>query len=336
MQRIIAIFIALFIVALGAGVVLFVHFSRYESPKDVTIYFAKGSSLRHISKRLEKNHVIPNHLFFELLARVQSKTKNLKAGEYEFEKGLKPSAVLTMLVEGKVKLYSITIPEGFNLKGIGKRLEEKGLTQPEEWEQIIKDPKLIESLGIETVSLEGYLFPDTYLYEKRSTTRDLVEQMISLFKKQITPEMIDKAKERGLSFHQWVTLASIVEKETGVPDERPLIAAVFLNRIQKGMLLQTDPTVIYGIKNFDGNLTRRHLERDTPYNTYTRPGLPPGPIASPGLDSLKAVLNPANSEFLYFVSKGNGSHHFSKTLAEHNEAVSYYQLKRGNPPEGEQ
>lgn len=332
MKPILSFLIILFILTLLLSIMWIFNLLDYQSPQTHLIYFDRGTSLRQMSQELEKQEVIPNALFFELFTRLQKKGKLLKAGEYEFAEGIKTAAVLKMMVEGKNKLYPLTIPEGFNLGQIGKAVISRGIATTDEWDKLVREKTLIESLDIESETLEGYLFPDTYLTEKRTTGEQLITNMLQLFKKKITEDQIKKADEAELSLHKWVTLASIIEKETGVAKERPLIAAVFSNRLNKNMPLQSDPTVIYGIKDFDGNLTRKHLETDTPYNTYTRPGLPPGPICSPGLESLMAVLNPENSDYLYFVGKGDGSHHFSKTLEEHNQAVAHYQLKRGNPP----
>ncbi len=312
-------FLFLLLVLLVGGSLKIYSFLQYHSPEGIYLYFERGSSLRSISKILADHQLIPDPLLFEILARLQRKGNRLKAGEYEFSAGLTPLQIMDKMVKGEVKLYSLTIPEGWNLKEIEKLFVEKGLLSSEDQTPF-------------TSNLEGYLFPDTYLYERRHTAKDLVAMMKDLFQKKITDALMEQAKIKGFSLHEWVTLASIIEKETAIADERGLIASVFINRLNRGMPLQTDPSVIYGIVNFDGNLTRRHLETDTPYNTYTRTGLPPGPICSPGLESLMAVLNPVQNDFLYFVAKGDGTHYFSRTLEEHNRAVNYYQLHRGPPP----
>lgn len=320
MKKLFTILIILFILLViigGAGVYWFLH---YQSPETTVVEFQKGTSLRTLTGELQRAKVIPHAKAFEWFVRLQKKDKQIKSGEYEFEKGLKPNQVLTILVEGRVKYYPITIPEGYNLKDMEKLFIGRGLTTKEEWASIITK---YETSGN---PLEGYLFPNTYYLEKSTTIHQLIDQMIKQTNLQITSERELRLKEMGFSVRQWITLASIVEKETGLASERPLIASVFLNRLKIGMPLQTDPTVIYGIKNFSGNLTREHLQTDHPYNTYTRSGIPPGPICSPGLASLLAILNPAKEEYLYFVAKGNGSHYFSKTLEEHNQAVQKFQL----------
>lgn len=314
MRKILLIFTLLIVAGLGAR---WFQFRHTPNPKTVLVYFEEGTSLRRISRLLEKEGVITQAPLFEIYARLSGEGRKLKSGEYEFRTGLKPPQILRMMVKGLVKHYPFTVPEGFTLAEIGKSAIARRITTAEEWSRLTAGK-----------NLEGYLFPDTYLIERRSTGEDLVKDMAALFKKKITPELIQKGADIGFSLHQWVTLASLIEKETGAAAERPLIASVFLNRLQLGMLLQTDPSVIYGIPNFDGNLTRRHLETPGPYNTYINPGLPPGPICSPGLESLKAVIGAPQTDYLYFVSKGDGTHHFSKSLAEHQNAVIQYQLRR--------
>ncbi|MFQ5717561.1 MAG: endolytic transglycosylase MltG, partial [Nitrospinales bacterium] len=191
------------------------------------------------------------------------------------------------------------------------------------------DRSLIDSLDIPGENLEGYLFPETYHFDKNTDERAIVKTMVDTFKRRaLKPEYLDRARELGFSFHKIITLASLIEKETGREDERELISAVFHNRLRKNMRLQCDPTVIYALKNFDGNLRKKDLGIDSPYNTYRYAGLPPGPIANPGLESIRAALYPASANYIYFVSKQNGSHEFSSALADHNRAVRKYQLKK--------
>ncbi|OGP08268.1 MAG: hypothetical protein A2048_07490 [Deltaproteobacteria bacterium GWA2_45_12] len=308
------------------------YFFAYQNPQTIILEIPPGASLKTISRLLFENKVIPHKLSFELYARLIKKANKLKAGEYELEAGLRPLQVLDKMVAGQVRQYALTIPEGFNLDQIGDILITKGLATKQEWFLLKKETSLLRPLGVEATSLEGYLFPETYTYTKTSTAKNLMENMVRLFAKKLMDEEKNKAASMGLNLHQWVTLASLIEKETGLGSERPLIAGVFLNRLKLGMLLQTDPSVIYGIPHFNGNLTLADLERDTPYNTYTRPGLPPGPICSPGWESMQAVLHPAQTQALYFVGKGDGSHFFSENLDQHNQAVRYYQLRQGREP----
>jgi UPF0755 protein len=188
-------------------------------------------------------------------------------------------------------------------------------------------------LGVNATTLEGYLYPDTYNFPRFTKPEEILRTMVARFHQFFTPEVKAQAAALNMTEHEVVTLASIIEKETGQEDERPLIAAVFQNRLKKKYPLQSDPTVIYDIPNFDGNLTRAQLTTSTPFNTYMHPGLPPGPIANPGIKSILAALHPAPVSYLYFVSKNDGSHQFSSTLTEHNQAVHHYQKKRTRPSE---
>lgn len=323
--------LALIIVAAGITYQLTVWLN-YESPHQISIKLERGESLKRITQVLAEHQVVPDPFFFEVYIRLNQADKKIKAGDYIFPDKIQPADVLQILVKGQVQYFSVTIPEGYNFYQIGKIFSEKKITGFEDWDQLIDDEELIQSLNIPSSILEGYLYPDTYYYTQDDDVRDLIKMMNKNFWKNISPEGLKQAQEKGFNLNQWVTLASIIEKETGAWFERPLIASVFLNRMKIGMKLQTDPTVIYGIVNFDGNLTRRHLTTDHSYNTYTRTGLPPTPICSPGNDSLQSVLFPAQKDYLYFVSKGDGTHYFSKTLKQHNHAVRYYQLKRGSPP----
>jgi UPF0755 protein len=211
---------------------------------------------------------------------------------------------------------------------ISQRLHDAGLVGASEFLETVADPALPESLGIPGLTLEGYLYPETYRLPRNLSSDEIARIMVEQFER-IWQSVEAVAANQDLSKHEVVTLASIVEKETAAPEERPLIASVFLNRLREGMRLETDPTVIYGVKDFDGNLTRKHLrDRSNIYNTYRIRGLPPGPIASPGIDSLRAVLEPAETEYFYFVSRGDGTHVFSRNYQEHLQAVRRYQLRR--------
>ena len=211
---------------------------------------------------------------------------------------------------------------------ISQQLEVAGLGTQSAFTTLAHDPNFCTSLGIDSDNLEGYLFPDTYFFEKGMPPETILATMVTRFQKVFVPAWKNRARQRGLSVHQVVTLASIIEKETGTPDERALISSVFHNRLKRNMRLQSDPTVIYGISNFNGNLTRKDLKTPSPYNTYIIKGLPPGPIANPGRLAMEAALFPVNSKFYFFVSKNDTTHHFSATLKEHNRAVGKYQLGR--------
>jgi UPF0755 protein len=227
-----------------------------------------------------------------------------------------------------VRTHPVVIPEGKRATEIADLLAEAGLADRDDFLEVVFDPQSPERLGVEGTSLEGYLFPDTYRFARGLAPSKIAEAMVREFKR-VYEGLPAAEAEPVLSMREQVTLASIVEKETGAAHERPLIAAVFLNRLRRGMRLETDPTVIYGIENFDGNLRRVHLQdAGNLYNTYKIRGLPPGPISNPGLDALRAVRQPADSPYLYFVSQNNGTHAFSKTYAEHERAVDRYQRRR--------
>jgi len=287
-----------------------------------------GQDFKTTSTRLQKIGVINNLLKFKLFARLKGYDKKIKAGEYLLSSSMSPDEILEKMVRGKVHLYKVTIPEGFNIKQIASIIAHAGLLKDEKFLSTATDSSLIHEMGIDAASFEGYLFPDTYLFPKDVSSKKIITTMLNRFRSTFTPEWKKQAQLLGFTIHQVVTLASIIEKETGDPRERPIISSVFHNRLKKRMRLQSDPTVIYGILNFDGNITRKHLTTTTPYNTYKIKGLPPGPIASPGFKSIEAALFPADTRFLYFVSKNDTTHEFSTNIKDHNRAVRKYQLRR--------
>jgi UPF0755 protein len=287
-----------------------------------------GASLGEVARDLESRGLIRNAVGFKLLARYRELDGALQVGEYEISAELAPGEILARIVEGRVVVYEVVIPEGLTASQIALRVEAAGLASAADFSAFASDPESAGSLGIEGSNLEGYLFPETYRLPRGLGAREVAKVFVDQFF-QVWREIESEAQSQKLSMLEVVTLASIVEKETAAPEERPLIASVFRNRLKRGMRLETDPTVIYGIPDFDGNLRRRDLENaENPYNTYQIPGLPPGPIANPGADALRAVVNPAKSEYLFFVSRNDGTHFFSKTYAEHDRAVDRYQRKR--------
>jgi UPF0755 protein len=250
----------------------------------------------------------------------------LKAGEMALDPSQTVWRIIDSLAKGSYKLYPFTVPEGRNIYDIAQMVEAQGFGPAAEFLSLCRDKSFIRSLGLNVDSLEGYLFPETYNFPKSTPLKTIIKAMTATFLK-VWEKLEPQARERALTSHEVVTLASIVEKETGLARERSLIAGVFLNRLARGMKLQTDPTVIYGLlPNFNGNLTSKDLATPTPYNTYVIAGLPPGPIANPGEESLQAVIRAdVMQPYLYFVSKNDGSHYFSKTLEEHNRMVNKYQ-----------
>ncbi len=292
----------------------------------VVIEFEPGVSFNRIARVLKEKGIIRDLNAFTLLARLRGSTKKSQAGEYEFNASMLPFQVLEKIERGLVVKHPVTIPEGYNIMEVADTLEREGLSGKERFIAKVSDRVFLSSIGIDSSSAEGFLFPDTYQFPKGITEEAMIKNMVSRFREVFTGELASRTHEIGMSVNEVVTLASVVEKETGEASERPRIARVFLNRIMKGIPLQSDPTVIYGIKDFNGNLTKKDLLTGTPYNTYRKRGLPEGPIANPGIDSIKAVLYPEDGDYLYFVSKNNGTHHFSKTLSEHNRAVYQYQV----------
>ena len=292
-------------------------------PVEITI--PAGASFRWTAKELARRHVVDDELSFRVLAWIRGAEKHIKAGRYLFDKAATPDVVLARLTSGDVFIEKITIPEGYTIHDVAKRLAEKGRGTPDSILKIMEDPEFIRTAGLAgETSLEGYLFPATYDLPDGLSTEDFLKTMVREFLGRLNPALRQAAQERGLTLHQWVTLASIIQKESGKEEEMPLISAVFHNRLKLGMPLQADPTVIYGLKKFEGKLTKRDLAADSPYNTYQIAGLPPGPIANPGLAALSAAVCPAPVEYLYFVARGDGYHSFSGTLDEHNEAVRRY------------
>ncbi len=303
-------------------------------PPAKVIYVKRGMPLRQVGHLLQQQGIIRSKTFFIFLATLLGEKTLIKAGEYEFDSPMQPLRVLETLVKGQVKRHLVTVPEGYTLDQIAQLLEDQKIVDREEFLQKASSPILIASLGLPVKGtpsadrLEGYLFPETYHFYRGMDPEEVIRSMVNQFKRVLGPELIGETSRMGISEQQAVILASIIEKETPLPEEKPLISAVFYNRLARGMPLQSDPTVIYGIKNFNGNLTKDDLQRPTPYNTYVRPGLPPSPICNPGKDSLVAALHPAPVSYLYFVSKNDGSHYFSSQIEDHNRAVWDYQKNR--------
>ena len=294
------------------------------------ILVKKGSALKTVSAILEKEGIIRSRHLFVAFTTLLGKKMEIKAGEYELHTAMRPFQVLDALVRGQVIDHLVTIPEGFTLAQIAQHLEDSNIVEKAAFLEKATSTAFIASLDLGPgvrPTLEGYLFPDTYHFYKEMDVEKVIQRMVQQFRKVFTAELASQAVQRGMSEQDVVTLASIIEKETSLPEEKPLVSAVFHNRLRLKMPLQSDPTVIYGLKDFKGNIKREHLTKPTPYNTYLLMGLPPGPISNPGKYSLLAALSPAAVPYLYFVSKGDGTHHFSSTFAEHNRAVMKYQMK---------
>lgn len=294
----------------------------------VRIDVERGEPFRTTARKLEAAGLVPSAAALTLWARWKGIDRQIQHGAYRFTEAEPPVALVEKMRSGEAMAVRVTLPEGATARDLVRLLERAELGDGARYLALIRDPAFAHSLGVSADGLEGYLFPDTYFFSPLDPPERVLGAFVDRFQEVFTPDMAAETERQGLTVHEVVTLASVVEKETGRDEERPLVAAVFRNRLRLGMPLQADPTVIYGLTDFDGNLTRKDLETPTPYNTYTVAGLPPGPIANPGRASLLAVLHPADAPYLYFVAKADGSHEFNTTLADHNRAVHRYQRPR--------
>lgn len=329
-------------IAAAASIALGLALSGLHTPADPeaaarVFWVAPGESLSPIAQRLDASGLLPARSLFGprvlvLYARLIGKDRAIKSGEYDLSAAMTPLEILDKIVQGKVKMHEVTLPEGMRLDEIAIRLGEAGITDGDGFLTLARDAGFARGLGIEANSFEGYAYPETYRFRRHTAPEDVLGRMLAEFRGRLTPEDLAAVAASGFTLHEIVTLASIVEKESARIDERPLISGVYRNRLRIGMRLQSDPTVIYGIVqtrgSFDGDIRSRDLREDTAWNTYTRGGLPPSPIASPSIEAIRAVLFPADVPFLYFVARNDGSHEFSKNLTEHNSAVKRYQSKR--------
>ena len=297
----------------------------------VSLMVPTGASVESIGRQLHELGLVRHPLLFRALVSLRGLGGTLKAGEYQLEGPLSLEQIADLIARGEVVRHEVTFPEGKVIEEMADIAEARGIPAVE-FLAAARDPALVRDLDPLAPDLEGYLFPDTYdLPSGTNRGAVLVQRMVQRFRGVVEPLQADLAAQ-GLSLREVITLASVVERETARPDERPRIAAVFRNRLDKKMPLQTDPTVIYALRKagrWDGNIRKKDLDIESPYNTYRRPGLPPGPIASPGRESILAALHPAAARDLYFVSRNDGSHQFSETLTEHERAVDRYQRSRG-------
>lgn len=335
MKRLIGVIVAILVIALlgyGGWVFLGVErsFKGYEAAEQF-VDIPPGTGTVGMGRRLAEAGVVRSAAAFRIAVWLSGAGRRLQAGEYRFDRPMSASAVVDKIARGDVYLRAITFREGLTIRQTAALYEERGFGPAADFIKAAGNAEAIQSLDPDARDLEGYLFPDTYTLPRRATAEQLVSRMVAGFQKVLTPELQQQAGARGLSIRELVTLASIVEKETGRAEERPLVAAVYANRLKIGMGLQCDPTVIYALEKagrFNGNLTRDDLHNyDSPYNTYRYQGLPPGPIAAPGRASLEAAANPANAPYLYFVSRNDGSHAFAATLDEHNRNVFEFQKR---------
>lgn len=330
------------VVAAGTLLLLLLPFLFYlhflQSPRGSgkvvkVVDFSSGSSMKRISEELAKARIISSSSLFTIYARLENADEKAKAGTYRFSDAMTPRQILSMLEAGDVYELRFSVPEGYSIYQIAEMLNSRGIFKKESFLRQCFNPEILSELGIQAKSVEGFLCPSTYTIRPRTDESALIRDMVSRFRSTYKRTFGERARIRGLRQFEIVTLASMIEKEAVVAEEKPLIASVFHNRLKLKMPLQSDPTSIYGVRAFAGKITKRDILRDTPYNTYRIKGLPPGPIGSPSIDAIKAVLNPAKTRYLYFVAKMDGTHHFSETLEEHNQAVLKY-LKGQEQPEG--
>lgn len=296
-------------------------------PPSKVVVIPDGSTFQYVAALLEREGLIKNRSVFVLIGKSQSADRKVQAGEYELNPGMTPAEILSKLLNGEVLLHPLTIPEGLTITQIADMVSQQGLTDHVEFLRLAKDREFVASLGIKAETLEGYLYPDTYKFPRSIQAREVLVDMVEQLRQVVGPDLLARMQELKMTMHEVLTLASVIEKETGSGGERPEISAVFHNRLKKHIPLQSDPTVIYGLPAFDGNLHKKDLLSPSPYNTYRVQGLPPGPIANPGIQAIRAALYPSDSRSLYFVSRNDGTHQFSATLIEHNKAVEKYQKR---------
>lgn len=314
---------ALFLVYIGIQLFVPSDIGSIGAPQ-VEIEIPPGTTYKQAINILRKHNLIRDKTVFIVVGKLSGLDRKVRAGYYSFMGKMSPFQVFKRLVSGKIIEYEITVIEGDSLLEIGRKLETYRLVSVDDFDALARDKELMTHLGIEAPSLEGYLFPQTYRIPKGATPRAIVRLMVNTLRDTYTEKLRERAGKLGWSEREVLTMASIIEKEAIVDEERPVISAVYHNRLKKGMLLQADPTSIYGVKSSKERITLSDLKRKTEYNTYLIKGLPPGPIASPGLKSIMAALYPANVPYLYFVSQGDGTHRFSKTWTEHEQAVKRF------------
>lgn len=294
------------------------------------IEIPQGTGTADIARRLVDAGVVEDRVRFRVALQLSGRSRSLQAGEYRFDRPMTPIEVIDKLARGDVYARRITFPEGLTISDLAGIYEARGFGKKKEFLDAAANESAIADLDPAARDLEGYLFPETYAVPRSAAASALVGMMVERFRDLYSDELRMRAAERGLTTRQVVTLASLVEKETAKAEERPIVAAVYLNRLKRGMAMQADPTLVYALQKagrYDGNIRRVDLAFDSPYNTYKYPGLPPGPIAAPGKASIDAVLAPASVPYLYFVSRNDGSHVFAETLQQHNANVYEYQIQ---------
>ena len=322
-----------YVVMKGAGIALFAISAKDSgSTETVVVEITRGQNINEIAQSLSSRSVISDTTKFVRLGRLARKLNKIKAGEYKLSASMSPLQIYRIITSGVSIGHLFTVREGQNMYEIADNLQNKGFTTSARFLSLCKSPNFMTSIGFPNPpppSLEGYLFPDTYSLNKQTAIEEIVKRMVKRFQNVWTEEHQRLSEQMGMTQHEVITLASVIEKETGVPYERPVISSVFHNRLKKRMRLQSDPTTIYGIwEKFQGNIHKEDLHKPTPYNTYTISGLPIGPIANPGKEAIEAALHPASSDYLFFVSHNDGTHEFTRSFREHSMAVKKFQLDR--------
>jgi len=334
-KLLLSLLVVVVLVAGGAAASVFYMVNRIQQPykgfpePERFVEIPPGTGAAEIRRRLVEAGVVSDELSFRAALMWTGQSRALKAGEYRFDRPMSVVDVVEKLARGDVYGHPITFPEGLTIREMADIVESRGFGKADEFIKAARDGSLVNDLDPAAKDLEGYLFPDTYMVPRKTDAATLVRVMVSRFETVVTPSLLAEAAALGLNARQLMTLASMVEKETGKAEERPLVAAVYRNRLDKNMAMQADPTVVYALVQagtYDGNIRKRDLSFDSPYNTYKYAGLPPGPIASPGRAALEAALAPADVDYLYFVSRNDGSHAFAETLAKHNANVQEYQV----------
>jgi UPF0755 protein len=296
----------------------------HTTSRNLEIEIPKGTTFRQAVELLQGQNLIRDRRIFLIMGRLTGTDRKIRAGFYSLWSGMSPFEVLTILLKGKIVEYEVKILEGDSLLEIADAFAKTGIITPEEFMELAKNGDLLSFHEISAPSVEGYVFPDTYTIPKGMAARDALDTMIARMREKYTDKLAARAQELGMTRNQVLTLASIIEKEAVIDSERSVISAVYHNRLRKNMQLQADPTAIYGVKSSKERITLNDLKRKTAYNTYAIKGLPPGPIASPGLKSIVAALYPENVPYLYFVAQDDRSHRFAETEKEHAENVKLY------------
>jgi len=310
-------------------------YSQVFLPRDIpeqarAFSIPQGASLSDVLQRLEDLDLAPSPLYVRIIIAWDGKRVVVKKGHYLLPQQASTWEILEIFEQGKVELHKVTIPEGLDKWQVADILGDQRWGDRDAFLKLINSNAFIRDVDPNALDLEGYLYPETYMFPKDATPEEILQSMVNQFLNE-TKTLRLNLEQRGLTVREWVTLASLIERETSVPEERTLIAGVFENRLQKGMLLQCDPTIIYSLKRenlYKGKIYKSQIRYDSPYNTYVYKGLPPGPIANPGLPSLEAASNPDKTPYLFFVARKDGGHQFSKTLREHNRAVAKFRKRR--------